>query len=359
MAQEEALRYSGYLGKGMEFYDPRKRKVLIIKLGAMGDVLRTTPVLLGLKKKYDNIMIYWVTSPESVALLENNPLIDKILPYNFESVLRLMYEKFDLVFSFEIDAPGTLLANIVKAKRKFGYYFNDRGMTSCYNRFAEQHLKIAFSDELKVKNSKSYQEMMFEVAELPFHGESYMLELTDEIRSYGEKFKKKNNFKSNDILIGLNMASGKRWPSKLWSQEKISEFVKALSKNKNVKIILLGGPEEKFLAQLQSALKKKGLKVYAKNTSDSIEEFIGIINICDCLVTTDSLGLHISLALKKKTIVLFFSTLGNEIKSEPYLVKLQSLLIKKYFYVNEYEKELANSISVQDVVSAIRKLNIF
>ena len=47
----------------------------------MGDVLRTTALLPGLKRKYPDSSIFWAVDAESVDLLRNNPLVDRIIPF--------------------------------------------------------------------------------------------------------------------------------------------------------------------------------------------------------------------------------------------------------------------------------------
>ena len=137
------------------------------------------------------------------------------------------------------------------------------------------------------------------------------------------------------------------------------ELIEFLARKQNTTFIFLGGLEEKELMQeYQNILKNKIQNVYFKNTANNLNEFIGLLNICNCIITTDSLGLHVALALRKPTLALFCSTLENEIKEEPNLIKLQSPLTDNYFYVNEYYDELANSISVKDVINAMKKLNI-
>lgn len=355
MENQIQAKYGGYQEKSLGFYSEDKKKILIIKLGAMGDVLRTTPLLLGLKKKYPESLIFWLTQRESFDLLKNNPLIDKILIYNQETLLRIMFEKFDFLFSLEIEPSGTLVANLSKAEKKYGYFFDETGITGFYNKGAEYYLNVAFDDELKRKNKKSYQEMMFETAELKFSGEKYLLEITEEIQQYGEMFLKEKGIEKRDKILGINISAGKRWPSKKWSHERILELI---GKMKGYKILLLGGPEEKEeLSELKRKAKTLGFDVLANNPENSLDEFIGIIRLCSGIISTDSLGLHIALALRKKTVALFFSTLENEITGDS-LIKIQSRLNQKYFYTNEESEELANSIAVDEVVKAIQELKI-
>ena len=68
-------------------YSPVHHRILVIGLGAMGAVLRATSLLPGIVKKYPGCHITWVTEKVSVPLLLNNPLIDQVLPLEFDSVL--------------------------------------------------------------------------------------------------------------------------------------------------------------------------------------------------------------------------------------------------------------------------------
>ena len=54
------------------------KKILVIKLAAVGEVVRTTFLLKGLKEKYRRCEIHWVTSNQAVDLLRNNRMIDKL-----------------------------------------------------------------------------------------------------------------------------------------------------------------------------------------------------------------------------------------------------------------------------------------
>jgi len=82
--------------EGCKFYDKISKKILIIKLGAMGDVIRTTPLIPLIRKKYPNSQITWLVGEQSKELAK----ADRVLVYNLDNVLRLQKEEFDVVFSF-------------------------------------------------------------------------------------------------------------------------------------------------------------------------------------------------------------------------------------------------------------------
>jgi len=334
-----------------KFASPYSKRILIIKLGALGDVLRTTPILHAIKEKYPESLVYWLIEDlygEGKELLENNPYIDKILSLNIENILRLQQEKFDLLFSLESSTPGTLLANLIQAEEKFGYFFNE-GSTSCYNKGAEEHLQTAFLTHIKLKNRKTYQELIFLACELPYNKEEIIFELNDKFKEYSENFKKQIG---EGKILGINFGSGKRWPTKAWSKEKLKELITKL--NKEYKIVLLAGPdEENKLKEIVEDLKQEGINLLSNDPKNSVGEFASIINLCDKIITTDSFTLHLSTALKKPTIALFFSTPDWEIEDYNRIKKITSPLLEKHFLSNIYSEELANSIPVEEVIKTL------
>ena len=113
----DILKSEGYKScEECNFYEPSSKRVLIIKLGAMGDVLRTIPLIKSIKKKYgEKISITWLVNPESADLLKDYYYIDRVLIYSLDNILRLSVEEFDILFSFEINVPGTIISSMINA----------------------------------------------------------------------------------------------------------------------------------------------------------------------------------------------------------------------------------------------------
>ena len=64
---------------GCPHYSPQGTRILIIKTGALGDVLRTTILLGGIKRAYPESHITWITAPAAVPLVPGS-LVDRIWP---------------------------------------------------------------------------------------------------------------------------------------------------------------------------------------------------------------------------------------------------------------------------------------
>ena len=84
--------------------------ILIIKLGALGDVLRTTCILPGLHHKYPDAKISWLTADNAVCLLEDNPLIDTVIPMEDLALATLKKNTYNLVISLDDEKAACNLA---------------------------------------------------------------------------------------------------------------------------------------------------------------------------------------------------------------------------------------------------------
>lgn len=327
-------------------------KIIIIKLGAAGDVVRTTPVLFALKEKYPESEITWITKPDSAPLIEGNPKINKILAIPLKA--GDSFGAFDILYNFDMEKEAITLANIINADKKYGFYDN-QGYPAAFNLGAEYYLNTLFDDELKKSNRKTYQQMMFEAAELPYKHQPCEIFISQEDKEYAEKFAKDNKITDFSKLIGINMGASPRWPSKAWSEEKLKEFI-SLAIKKRYGILLFGGPDEiqrheKFVSEMEA----KGIKIFRNNPKDSKKQFASLINLCSKMICSDTLALHLSLALKKPAIGLFFCTSPYEVEGYGLLKKLVSPMLEKFFpeKMDQFSKELVNSISAEQVLKAV------
>src|SRR3989338_3157496 len=89
--------------------------ILIIKLGAIGDVIRTTSVLPALKERYRDASIDWVTKKESIELLKNNPHIKNLYP--IEGLDAESLPAYDLVLNPDDEHNACRLASKARKKR--------------------------------------------------------------------------------------------------------------------------------------------------------------------------------------------------------------------------------------------------
>ena len=326
-------------------------KIIVIKLGALGDVIRTTPLAEALKKKYPDSQLVWVTKKESVPLLEGHTYIEQVFSVPYKTS-----EKFDALYNFDIDDEATTLASEIKADKKYGFY-KEGGYAMAFNPGAEYYLNTLFDDQLKKANKRTYQEMMFEAAELPYSKESCMISMNKKDRLYAETFAQNNKI-NTEKLIGIHVGASPRWPSKTWDESCIIDFIK-LAKKKGYEILVFGGAaEQEKMSEMKEKLKELKINVFYQEAGTSTKQFAALVGICRYMVCSDSFALHISLALKKKTAALFFVTSPNEVEGYGLLAKMISPRLHEFFpeKSDKYDKELTKTIHPEDVLDALEDL---
>lgn len=258
----------------------KQHKVLIIKVGysetldagisnvtSYGDVLRST-VLLNL---YKDDHVTWLVDEKALPILKGNPHIDRILIYNLTSVLQLQAEHFDTVINLE-KVPGLCaLADSINAWRRYGFRFDvHTGEAEAYDR---SHVVLEMCRDIEKKRDRKayWQEGLFQMVGAEWKGEPYVLGYTPKSR---EKYD-----------IGFNYQIGNKWPLKGWPSENWKKLEK-----------LFG----------------KGYAISWQQGLNDMESYFEWINSCRVLITNDSFGMHIAIALKKKVIAMFGPTHASE-----------------------------------------------
>ena len=176
-------------------------KILIIKLDATGDVLRTTSILPALKREYPKSHITWITKRNAKELFTNNPLVDEL--YFFEdndTVARLMVEKFNLLIHPDASAVSGSLASIANAENKKGFVLDEKGKVIPVNDDAVEWLEMGAFDDLKKKNTKTYQEIIHNIAGLKYQKDEIQVHLNQKEIDFKNEF-----YTANIILKDLNI----------------------------------------------------------------------------------------------------------------------------------------------------------
>lgn len=338
--------------------EPRAKKILVIKLGASGDVLRTTPILAGLKRKYPQSFITWLTRKESLDLLKNNHLISRLLSYSPAALTRLKSEYFDTLISLDKEDEATTLAMEVSAKRKIGFGLDTKtGKLAPLNKESRYAYKLGICDELKFRvNKKTYPEIIFEMASLKYQRDEYILNLGDNDKAYAKRLLSKIGLKPTDLIIGLNTGAGYRFANKAWTPDGFVELIRLIRANTRAKPLLLGGPQE--VRRNAGILSRTGNLGYDAGCAHTLGQFAAIVNFCPLVVSGDTTAMHIAIALKKKVVALFGSTCVQEIELYGRGKKIFPDIKCRPCYKQECAKKIncMNSIRPVEVFQAIQGL---
>lgn len=103
-------------------YSPISHRILIIKLGALGDVIRTTPLLVKLKSLYPRAHVTWLTLSPSILPKEE---IDQVYSLDAVSLFNITQGEFDIAINLDKEEEACKLLSTVNARQKFGFTWKD------------------------------------------------------------------------------------------------------------------------------------------------------------------------------------------------------------------------------------------
>lgn len=288
-------------------------KILIINFDAMGDVLMTTAQLPALKRKYPESTIHWLTLGISAPLLHNNPLIDQVFVYNHESLSIISQIEYDLVLNVDKSQRSCALLNSVNAKKKLGFGLDKNGKIIPVNEGAHYNYNLGMDDHLKFKiNKRTGQDYLAETFEVDYKRDEYIFSFTNEELKFIEDYKREVGIDENDFVVGFNTGCSLLYPNKKMTIEQHVYLIeKLLSSNNNIKIALLGGPEDSERNEI--IYSHFPTQIINTPTTLGVRKGACYESIADVVVTGDSFGMHLAIALKKFAIVWFGVSCWTEI----------------------------------------------
>jgi len=258
----------------------------------MGDVIRTTPLVVKYKELYPDCHITWLTlSPEVLP----KDKIDKIFKWDETSLYILRNKKFDIAINLDKEEEACMLLAEVKSTEKYGFIWNNNHIDAA-TPAANHKLITGYFDHHSQVNTKHYLDEIFEICHLEFNDEPYLLNYNKELAAKWNGIMKTQG--QGKTIVGLNTGCGNRWLTRLWPDEQWIEFIKLLQKDGFYPVVL-GGPQEN---EKNTMLAKETGAWYPGTFS--LEEFFAVTSSCGIVVTQVSMMMHIATALQKKMVLM-------------------------------------------------------
>tara|TARA_Y100001935_G_C17280672_1_gene497295 strand:+ start:481 stop:1497 length:1017 start_codon:yes stop_codon:yes gene_type:complete len=333
-------------------------KILIVKFGALGDVVRTSYFLPGLLKKYPGAEIFWYTSKLSLDLLSSNKYITKLFT-NEDTYDVLGSESFDYVISLDDEREILETLYDYSIRVDVGAYINDDSIVTYTDNSAQwfdMGLLSKFgkieADRLKKTNKREHNEIFAEILDIDISKPYFFGDTTKDIEHF--------ELSSSDYNIGLNPGAGGRWVGKRLLKNEavrlINELEKKIINKKKVKVFLLGGKTEHDFNN--AILKDCNFLAIDTGADNTLKEFAKIISMMDLVITSDSLALHLAIAQGIKSLSFFAPTSSAEIGLFDNGVKVESLSEDYCSYVSDADNSSITSKRLLDALSSLDKINI-
>jgi ADP-heptose:LPS heptosyltransferase len=296
---------TGQLCEDCPHYSPLSERILIVKLGAMGDVLRTAALLPDIVARHDHPHVTWLTRAESVELLADNPLLQRVVTTNESGSLG--GAQFDAVYALDSAPEALAFAYSVRTEAYYGFVAGKFGTCTGVAPGGDPALyEMGLWDDFKRANRRSYLELLGASAGLQYGGHRPHVPLDPaELRRAKECARSLPR-----PLIGINTDAGDRWERKNWNPEHVAAFAQ-LALADGCGVMLFGGsPVHDRNVSLAASL---GSGALAFESAGNVRRLIAGIDQCDALLTGDTLAMHIGWALDVPMTALFGPTSLYEI----------------------------------------------
>lgn len=295
--------------EGCPHYAPQGDRILVVKLAAAGDVLRATAILPPLKRKYPRSHVTWVADEAAVPLIAHNPRIDRVMPFGFESWLRLSCESFDVAIGLDKEPRAAALVRSIRAEQSLGFGLSRWGTIEPLNDGALYDLVLGLSDEMKFHvNTKTYPEIFCGIAELAYRGEPYELTLPASSVEYARRFV--DELGPAEPLVGLNVGSGAVFANKAWTPRGFADLARIVAGRLGGTPLVLGGEADR---EAVGEVLRLADGVAVDGGVHELLDFCGIVGSLDAIVTGDTMAMHVAIALGVPVVAVFGPTVPQEI----------------------------------------------
>ncbi|MHB1605683.1 MAG: glycosyltransferase family 9 protein [Leptospirales bacterium] len=299
---------------GCPHYSPQGTRILILKTGALGDVLRTTILLGGIKRRYPESHITWITAPSAIPLVPRSQ-VDRVLPVSPETLARLQVEQFDLILSLDKEPEVAAMAMLSNAVEKRGMGVDSRGAVYPLNPEMAYYFRLGLDNHLKFHvNRRTYPDLLAEAVQIPYDPalDDYHLDISERDREIASRLFLQHGLVPGDPIVGINTGAGGVFVNKDWTFFGYVDLIRELERAK-IPVVLLGGDRE---SRRVSELHRRFRSSYVKDvgTNHPLGVFSALAANCQVIVTGDTLGMHVGLAVKSRVVAVFGSTQPHEIE---------------------------------------------
>ena len=343
----------------------RANRILIFKIGAIGDVIMTTPLIRAIRTEFPNAKIDYLIGKSYATLLEANPYIDDILTFDEKVYFKKKWsqifsaikvrKKYDIAFVLDkhmlFGVLGSRLADFRVGFDRFGEGFANNLNVKYLNYTNPQiskHEINYYLDTINKLSGKDYNDSRVEL---------FLLQKDEKLAL---EFIKKHKIDTKKLLCicpggATNLGVGDDYMRR-WPLERFRELSEILVK-KGYHVLFLGGKEDSFVEKARIKHKKFHMLI-GKTT---IKETAAVLKHANVIICNDSGPMHLAAAVNNRIISLFGPTSPIEKaplhKESCYLWKEKKQAYDIYGKCHTKEK-LMEKITVNDVLEGLAMYGI-
>lgn len=298
---------------------PSPDRILIIRLSAIGDVVRTLPALTTLRREYPSAHIAWAVEDKSSGALEGHPHLDEVIEFERRKIVGAL--KNPLRFHMGLSMVVRFLRKIRAGNFDLAFDFHGILKSGAFAALSGSPSRIGFEKEFVKEFSHLFANKKVRPSDARLPRVERNLELvrpfvsaeniTDKpVLGLSEPHRKKmgafvsEKFGDSRPLVAVHPGTSRKL--KKWFPQRFAELCDMLVDSMGAKVILTWGPGELEEVETIRSLAKSGPEVGIQ--TGGILELAALLEMCDLMITVDSGPMHIGSAVGTPVVAIFGPT---------------------------------------------------
>jgi len=330
-----------------------KIKILVIKIGAVGDVVLASPSLRAIRERFPKAHITVLTGVESRQILQNCPYVDELIIYNKGFIKKNLFNfiklarnirraGFDIVIDFQNSSKSHILSFFSMAPKRFGY----------------KNKKLGFLLNYGIKDVKvglppvQHQFRVLDLLKIPLKNENLEIWPSEDDFKFVDEFLSGQWLMPEQPLVGINIGGSLKWRTKRWPKDKLFEICDELAK-KNIRVVFTGTKDYQNLARdIIAKINSKPINAVGKT---SVNQLAALIKRLNAFISTDSAPMHIAAAVSVPVVAVFGPTdPRRHIPPAKNIIVIEKRLRCSPCYKSNCRKfKCMKEIDVQEIMNAV------
>ena len=280
------------------------RRILLVQLGDIGDVVLSFPCILALREGFPQTDIFVAVREKATELIEDCPWATDVISistgkgsmHHKDFFWWLRKQHFDLAVDLRTGTRGAIIAFLSRAGQRVG--FNDQN-GPFWRKWIFTHLAAPHEPPDK-HMAEAYANLLGEYQILPsstwpeIHVPDYKQEMAKQLLD-------EETIPQAPPAIAVQPFS--LWRYKEWGTQKYSRLIQRINTELNLPVIIVGSPDERERAE--QIKNNCGADVYNIAGKTSLGVLAGVLKTCRLFIGGDSAGMHIAAGVGTPTITIF------------------------------------------------------
>ncbi|MEW6377863.1 MAG: glycosyltransferase family 9 protein [Thermodesulfobacteriota bacterium] len=304
-------------------------KILILRLSAVGDVIRTLPAVKALKEYYPFSTISWIVEEPSRALLESQPEIDEVILFPrkrwadgmksagrmwktagemWRFISDLRKRRFDVVIDFHGILKSGLLSFLSGSPRRIGF---DR-RSSKEGNFLFSNIKVLLPEERMSRFQRNFT--LLKGMGLEVKSFNHRLHIPEKDREYVESFFKSLPNQPKRAFVAIHPGTSPKTIYKRWMSQSYAQLADRLIRELKAAVIFTWGPGElNWVEGIQKEMEEKSI---LSPRTESLTQLGEVFRRCDLYIGGDTGPMHIASLTGVPVVVIYGPT--DPVVNEPF-----------------------------------------